>query len=102
MEKGSFSLSTLRFLELVVVELGLRCQKLFFSGGEGYKRYLSATVIHQWDAHGPYRKVDTAIIHNCQDLVSTQLRYGGPGARKVIRHRTYRSTYTHLARLYCS
>ncbi len=36
MEKGSFSLSTLRFLELVVVELGLRCQKLFFSaGGEG-------------------------------------------------------------------
>jgi len=34
MEKGSFSLKTLRWDE-VVVEVGVRCQKLFFSGGDG-------------------------------------------------------------------
>lgn len=35
MEKGSFSLSILRWLE-DMVDVGDFCQKLFFSGGEGY------------------------------------------------------------------
>lgn len=35
MEKGSFSLSILRWLE-DIVDVGDFCQKLFFSGGEGY------------------------------------------------------------------
>ena len=34
-EKGSFSLSMLRWLE-DMVDVGDFCQKLFFSGGEGY------------------------------------------------------------------
>ena len=34
MEKGSFSLSMLRW-EDVVVDVGVRCQKLLFSGGDG-------------------------------------------------------------------
>ena len=34
-EKGSFSLSMLRWLE-DMVDVGDLCQKLFFSGGEGY------------------------------------------------------------------
>jgi hypothetical protein len=37
MEKGSFSESILRWEELEV-EVGLRCQKPFFSGGEGCHR----------------------------------------------------------------
>lgn len=46
MEKGSFSLSMLRWLEMLAEE-GARCQKLFFSGGEGYRLIsMSPVFIH--------------------------------------------------------
>lgn len=41
-ENGSFSLSMLRWLDVVVDE-AVRCQKLFFSVGEGYRVLISVT-----------------------------------------------------------
>lgn len=81
MENGSFSLRTLRFRELVVDEVGVLCQKLFFSGGEGC--LLSADVSPKNMHYPAYRKVDAAVINHCERTVSTHKSSCG-GA--LVRH----------------
>ena len=58
-ENGSFSLSRLRWFEEEVVDVGVRCQKLGFSGGEGYGLFSGKQSL---TLRATYRKVDTTII----------------------------------------
>ena len=72
MEKGSFSLSMLRWLE-DMVEVGDFCQKLFFSVGEGYWHpsapLCSCNNGNLLDiTHG---EIDTTIIDDCLSRISS-------------------------------
>ena len=71
-----------------MVEVGVvRCQKVFFSVGEGFCYGQMGMKIDCWSC--TYRKVDAAVIDNCVALSTfNQVELGAPEVGPVI---TYHS-----------
>ncbi len=65
MEKGSISDSRLRWFD-EVVDVGVRCQKLFFSVGDGYDHM--SVDYSDCGIDKSHWKVDPAVVDRCRAL----------------------------------